>query len=82
MTDVSGWIVAPDTDNDGLYDKDVDCLWKIKAPLQQVIRFEVAFAGIEHSNDCVKDMLIVSCQSFVSLRGMDTFAMETAILTK
>lgn len=57
---ISGQISSPDSDGDGQYDTNVDCLWKIQAPEGQVIRFTLNEVNIEWSESCDKDFLAVS----------------------
>ena len=55
----TGFIVAPDFDNDGLYDLNVDCLWTVEAPGDHVIQFRLHFVYMESSVHCQKDLLQV-----------------------
>ena len=60
LSSSSGAIVSPDRNNDGLYDMEVDCLWIIVAPENQVIRHKIDQFLIEDASGCRKDVLRVS----------------------
>ena len=51
LTQKSGWITAPDENNDGLYDNSLVCSWFIKGQTGEQIKFEMVFARLE-SSDC------------------------------
>ena len=56
----TGFLRAPDTDADGYYDNDVDCLWIIVAPEDTLIEFEVLQIVIEPATRaCFFDFLEV-----------------------
>ena len=55
----SGFITSPDYDNDGLYDKNVDCLWTIQVEEGHFIRYMFQYIYIEDSDGCTKDTLWV-----------------------
>ena len=60
LTDHSGWFVAPDEDNDGLYDANVDCKWIIYVPRVDILRITIQDMDIQHYEDCDLDYLEVS----------------------
>ena len=52
--------MSPDTDGDGKYDNDVDCLWTIEAPEDKLIGIEVLTMDIEPGRrTCFFDFLAV-----------------------
>ena len=52
--------MSPDTDGDGTYDNDVDCLWTIEAPEDKLIGIEVLTMDIESAyRACFFDFLSV-----------------------
>ena len=55
-----GVIVPPDSNDDGLYDLNVDCLWTIVVSENGIIRHKIDEYSIEDSNECRKDALRVS----------------------
>ena len=59
---MAGSVTAPDFDDDGLYQINVDCLWTIQAPEGYVIRYVIEFFEIEEAagSICTLDALIVS----------------------
>ena len=60
LTDHSGWFVAPDKDNDGLYDANVDCKWIIYVPGVDILRITIQDMDIQHYEECDLDYLEVS----------------------
>ena len=71
LTDHSGWFVAPDEDNDGLYDANVDCKWIIYVPRVDILRITIQNMDIQHYEDCELDYLEVSvlCPNFFKVGG-------------
>ena len=60
LTDHSGWFVAPDEDNDGLYDANVDCKWIIYVPGVDILRITIQDMDIQHYDNCELDYLEAS----------------------
>ena len=62
ITDRSGLITAPDNDEDGFYDFNVECVWLIKVASDSVIVYQILDVEIgEASTDsCEGDVLSVS----------------------
>ena len=55
----SGVIVSPDSNDDGLYDNNVNCHWTITVADDHVIRYTFTYFEVEYSEDCDKDVLWV-----------------------
>ena len=56
----TGWIASPDSNGDGYYDSNLDCLWKIYTTKDHVIGFKIGFLDIENTVECTRDFLFVS----------------------
>ena len=58
----TGVITSPDSDGDGHYDINVDCLWIIKASGSRIIRYRLIglFLPASPTGACVYDVLLVS----------------------
>ena len=62
LRDLSGIIVAPDSDSDGRYDDNIYCYWKIVAAEGNVVRYRINYMIIESTEDsitCLDDFLSV-----------------------
>ena len=59
MREPSDWFLAPDHDNDGFYDANVDCKWIIYIPGIERIRFTVQNMDIQQFENCDLDYLEV-----------------------
>ena len=59
LTDQHGDITAPDSDGDGFYDLDVDCVWELAADENKLIFFELTHMDIEEEPACGYDFLAV-----------------------
>ena len=55
----NGTISSPDIDGDGLYDFNVDYLWIVEVPKDQIIRYQVHEILIRISPACEQDGLEV-----------------------
>ena len=58
LTTSPGVIISPDSNNDGLYDFNVDILWIVEAKKGEVIRYKLT-ALIRFSDNCQADGLKV-----------------------
>ena len=56
----SGWIAAPDSDGDGCYDYNLNCLYTVLGRKNEVFEFQVLYVDIEASTGCKFDYLSVS----------------------
>uniref|UniRef100_A0A7E4UNF5 Cubilin n=1 Tax=Panagrellus redivivus TaxID=6233 RepID=A0A7E4UNF5_PANRE len=56
----SGVITSPNFDSGNVYDKNMNCLWYLKAPEGQIIETEIDFMDIEYQVECKNDVLIVA----------------------
>ena len=68
LRDLSGIIVAPDSDSDGRYDDNIYCYWKIVAAEGNVVRYRINYMIIEsteNSIDCLDDFLSVRYIYFI-----------------
>ena len=59
ITDEPGMISSVDSDSDGQYDLDRDCLWTLVADETRFIKFHVLTFDLELSYTCELDMLHV-----------------------
>ena len=57
----SGWISAPDRDDDGLYDFNLNCLWTVEVDPSKLIRFQLMYVEMDYSPGgvCQTDILRV-----------------------
>ena len=59
--------MAPDFDDDGTYEPNLDCTWRIKAAQDHIIILDILFMDIEIiSDECAYDWLRVGSISFTS----------------
>ena len=56
----SGIFTSMDSDNNGLYDSNLDCSWIIKAEEGQIAKLQILSMDIEESLLCLHDYLSVS----------------------
>ena len=49
-----------DSDNDGLYDNNLDCVWTIEASESQIVKLHVQNIDIQFDEICGSDFLEVS----------------------
>ena len=61
LRDMSGSVVAPDSDSNGQYDENVNCFWTIEAEEGYVLRYMINYIMIESSKNgaCANDYLLV-----------------------
>ena len=60
LREMSGTVVAPDSDSDGQYDENANCYWKIEAQEGYVVRYRINYIMIEDSTGgCLFDYLLV-----------------------
>ena len=52
-------ITPPDMNNDGLYDLNIDCLWVVVAPDDNVVRYTIHFYETEYYG--LDDFLVRKC---------------------
>ena len=57
---ISGWIASTDSDNDGEYDNNQDCLWTLNAEPNHVVLFRVMQLDLEWTHNCEYDYIKVS----------------------
>ncbi|CAH2282322.1 cubilin [Pelobates cultripes] len=59
LTNFTGAILSPDTDSDGKYDKNLDCVWNIAAPLNKQINltFTSFYLEASSSRTCMYDFV-------------------------
>ena len=67
LTENTGWLASPDSDNDGLYDNDEDCWWFIIAEVYQAITINITDIDIEDNVVCGYDYLMVSLIHFLTI---------------
>ena len=78
LTEPTGTIISPDDDQDGAYDKDIECIWMILADADQVISFKFSQMDIVwnipcHEGDRIEVICLEQCclminyQSFLPL---------------
>ena len=60
LTETTGWLASPDSDNDGLYDNNEDCWWFIIADFYQAITINITDIDIEDNVVCGYDYLKVN----------------------
>ena len=63
LTQESGWISAPDENNDGLYDNGLYCYWHVEGQKGETIKFEIVFSRLEDSTRCRLDFLTVKSRN-------------------
>ena len=51
LTDTAGWLSSVDLDNDGKYDRNLDCLWTIVAKEGHKIFLRILLLDIDCDND-------------------------------
>ena len=61
----AGWITAPDNDDDGFYDFNLNCVYVVQGMDDELIEFQVLYVDLEASSGCKYDNLSVSID-FVS----------------
>ena len=50
-----------DSDNDGLYDANLDCVWTIESSDTQIVKLQIDSMDIQADGDCSFDFLEVHC---------------------
>ena len=63
LTQESGWISAPDENNDGHYDNGLYCYWHVKGQKGEKIKFEIVYSRLEDSPGCGLDFLTVKSRN-------------------
>ena len=54
----SGWITAPDENNDDLYDNNLFCRWHVKGQRDERIEFEVMFVKLQNNPACMDHLQV------------------------
>ena len=62
-----GVFVSLDSDNDGMYDHNLNCMWILEAGDSQMVKLHVLGMDIEEDNTCSLDFLEVGIYLFVFL---------------
>ena len=60
LNDSSGTLRSPDSDNDGLYDHNMDCRWIIAVHQDTRVEFKILSMDIEQHETCEYDFLRVN----------------------
>ena len=63
LTQESGWISAPDENNDGHYDNGLYCYWHVEGQKGEKIKFEIVYSRLEDSPGCLLDFLTVKSRN-------------------
>ena len=63
LTQESGWISAPDENNDGHYDNGLYCYWHVEGQKGERIKFEILYSRLEDSPGCELDFLEVKSKN-------------------
>ena len=58
----SGTILSPDSDGDGYYDNNANCVWRIEVMEGFVIRYNFETFAVELATDCENDKVLVCCR--------------------
>lgn len=64
-----GWLSAPDRDEDGLYDFNLNCLWTVETQARKQIKFQVLYVILD-SDDGDSDFLKVSFYTLLRAKGV------------
>ena len=56
-----GTILSPDSDGDGYYDNNANCVWRIEVMEGYVIRYNFETFAVENAKDCENDKVWVCC---------------------
>ena len=59
MQGPSGRLVSPDSNGDGFYDANANCVWRIEVTEDYVIRYTFETFAVEFSDHCQNDTLMV-----------------------
>ena len=63
----AGWITAPDNDDDGFYDFNLNCVYVVQGMDDELIEFQVQYVDLEASSGCKYDNLSVSIDFVTNL---------------
>ena len=63
LTQESGWISAPEENNDGLYDNGLYCYWHVEGQKGEKIKFEIVYSRLEDSPRCRLDFLTLKSRN-------------------
>ena len=58
LVEKSGWITAPDGNNDDLYDNNLFCRWHVKGQKGEIIEFEVMFVKLHNIPACMDHLQV------------------------
>ena len=61
LTGPSAMFTSLDSDNDGFYDANLDCVWTIEATETQIVKLQIDSMDIKGGDDCSFDFLEVQC---------------------
>ena len=53
-----------DSDDDGLYDANLDCIWTIEAADTQIVKLHIHSMDIQGDDACASDFLEVHCITY------------------
>ena len=70
MTKTFGKIVSVDSNNDTLYDTNLECVWVIVAPPKYVIELNFTYIDIEYHKNCEWDYVRVGCLCILNGRSL------------
>ena len=56
----SGWFKSPDSDGDGYYNKNLNCIWRIVGSEGFVTQINIIEFDVRSNTDCTADNLKVS----------------------
>ena len=57
----SAMFTSLDSDNDGMYDANLDCVWTIESSDTQIVKLQIDSMDIQEDGDCSFDFLEVHC---------------------
>ena len=64
LTGPSAMFTSLDSDDDGLYDANLDCIWTIEAADTQIVKLHIHSMDIQGDDACTSDFLEVHCITY------------------